>query len=64
MKVLRTVKAHCNKCKAKFLWMPAFINSIRSEDVYPRCPECGSYRETSSDGEGPTIDLIIEHGDH
>ncbi len=42
--------AKCNRCQCQFEWIPGRVNSTKestvSDGVYPRCPKCGSYRQT------------------
>ncbi len=44
--VQETLRARCNKCKTEFPFVPKKLNSTKNGDIYPRCPKCGTYRET------------------
>jgi hypothetical protein len=43
------VTAHCNVCGEKFWYSPGLLNTTLGSEYWPKCPKCGSYRETHED---------------
>lgn len=43
-------RAQCKQCGTLFRWIPSFLNSTKGSfpdyESFPKCPTCGSFRET------------------